>query len=152
MKTRAPWTYFIHTIDSDSVHCSIRRFCWKVVKLSSARLIVWDVTNLGCHQLRVKLSDSFWVVNLLEPTHSDQFGSKRNWKSRWHWCWWHLYVGDFMLVTDLRCWWRKHYVGDFFRYVDEFFNVLNRSLTSQTCDQHIWFPLGTSQHPSPTFM
>ena len=25
-------------------------------------------------------------------------------------------VGDFMMVSDLRCWWHNHYVGDFFRY------------------------------------
>ena len=43
-------------------------------------------------------------------------------------------VGDIvMLVTDLRCWWQNHYVGDFL-------NVLNRSTTSQTCRQHIWSP------------
>ena len=29
-------------------------------------------------------------------------------------------VGDFMTVTDLRCWWQNHYVGDFFRYVGDF--------------------------------
>ena len=23
-------------------------------------------------------------------------------------------VGDFMMVTDFRCWWQNHYVGDFF--------------------------------------
>ena len=45
-----------------------------------------------------------------------------------------------MLVTDLRCWWQNHYVGDFFRYVGDFLNVLNRSSTSQTCHQHIWSP------------
>ena len=45
MKTKEPWTYFIHTTDSDSVHCSFRKFYWEVVKLSSARLIVWDITK-----------------------------------------------------------------------------------------------------------
>jgi len=30
--------------------------------------------------------------------------------------------------------------GDFFRYVGDFINVLNRSPTSQTCHQHIWSP------------
>ena len=39
---------------------------------------------------------------------------------RWQWCWWHRYVGDFMMVTELRCWWQNHYVGDFFCYVDNF--------------------------------
>ena len=34
-----------------------------------------------------------------------------------------------MMVTDLRCWWQNHYVGDFFRYVCDFLNVLNRSPT-----------------------
>ena len=40
------------------------------------------------------------------------------------------YVGDFMMVTDLRCWWQNHYVGDFVRYVGDFLYVLNRSPTS----------------------
>ena len=31
----------------------------------------------------------------------------------------------FLMVTDLRYWWQKHYVGNF-------------SPTSQTCHQHIW--------------
>ena len=45
---------------------------------------------------------------------------------RWQWCWWHCYVGDFMVVTVLRCWWQNHklwfinYVGDFFRCVGDF--------------------------------
>ena len=46
-------------------------------------------------------------------------------------------VGDFMMVTDFKCWWQNHYVGDFFRYVGDFLNVLNRSPTSSTCHQHI---------------
>jgi len=35
-------------------------------------------------------------------------------------------VGDFMMVTDFRCWWQNHYVVKFFRYVGDFLNVLNR--------------------------
>ena len=23
-------------------------------------------------------------------------------------------VGDFMMVTDFRCWWQNHHIGDFF--------------------------------------
>ena len=49
-------------------------------------------------------------------------------------------VGDFMMVTDLRCWWRNHFVGDFFRYVGDFFNISNRSPISQICHQDIWSP------------
>ena len=44
------------------------------------------------------------------------------------------------MVTDLRCWRLNHSVGDFFRYVGDFFNVFNRSPTSQTCHQHILSP------------
>ena len=29
------------------------------------------------------------------------------------WSWWQRYVGDFIMMTDLRCWWQNHYVGDF---------------------------------------
>ena len=52
-------------------------------------------------------------------------------------------VGDiimlvtFMMVTDYRCWWQNHYTRDFFHYVGDFLNVLNRSPSSQTCHQHI---------------
>ena len=51
-----------------------------------------------------------------------------------------------MIVTDLRCWWQNHYVGDFFRCwwfsqcIKSVTNILNRSPTSQTCHQHIWSP------------
>ena len=45
-----------------------------------------------------------------------------------------------MMMTDFRCRWQNHYGGDFFRYVGNFLNVLNRSPTSQTCHQHIWSP------------
>ena len=34
-------------------------------------------------------------------------------------------VGDFMIVIDLRCWWRNHHVVDFFRYVSDFLTILN---------------------------
>ena len=39
-------------------------------------------------------------------------------------------VSDFMMVTDSRCWWQNHYVGDFFRYVSDSSSLLNRSPTS----------------------
>jgi len=58
----------------------------------------------------------------------------------WQWRWWQQYVGDFMTVTDLRCWWQNHYVGDFFRYLSDCFNVFNRSPISWTCHQHILSP------------
>ena len=50
---------------------------------------------------------------------------------RWQWCWWHRYIGDFMMVTDFRCWWQNHYVGDFS-------NVLNRSPTCWIGHQLRW--------------
>ena len=72
----------------------------------------------------------------------------------WQWCWWHRYVGDFMMVTDFRCWWQNHYVGDFFRYVGDFLNLLNRSPTSCIGHQHLKLVTNTFglQHPSPTSM
>ena len=33
-----------------------------------------------------------------------------------------LYVCDFIIVTNPRCWLQNHYVGDFFCYVGVFFN------------------------------
>ena len=42
-----------------------------------------------------------------------------------------------MMVTDLRCWRQNLYVGDFFRYVGNFINGLNRSPTSRFGHQHL---------------
>ena len=42
--------------------------------------------------------------------------------------------GGLMSVTEILA--RNHDVGDFFRYVSDFLNVLNRSPISQTCHQH----------------
>ena len=69
----------------------------------------------------------------------------------WQWCWWHRYVGDFMMVTDFICWWQNHYVGDFFRYVGDFLNDVNRSLTSNAFLKLVTNIFGL-QHPSPTSM
>ena len=76
------------------------------------------------------------------------------WVTGWQWCWWHRYVCDFMMVTDLRCWWQNHYVGDFFRYVGDFLNVLNRSPLSWIGHKHLKLVTNTFglQHPSPTSM
>ena len=46
-------------------------------------------------------------------------------------------VGDFMMVTDLRCWCQNHYVGEFFRYVGYFLSVLNQSPTSWIGHPHL---------------
>ena len=71
----------------------------------------------------------------------------------WQWCWWHRYVGGFMMVTGFRCWWQNHYVGDFFRYVGDFTNV-NRSPTFWIGHQHLKLVTNTFglQHPSSTSM
>ena len=71
-----------------------------------------------------------WTVRTRRTPRTEQV---ERWKSehrRWQLCWWHRYVGDFMKVTDFRCWWQNHDVCDFFRYVGDFLNVLNRSPTS----------------------
>ena len=57
----------------------------------------------------------------------------------WQWCWWHRYVSDFMIVTDLRCLCQNHFLA-LFGYVRDFINVFNRSPTSQICHQHSWCP------------
>ena len=68
--------------------------------------------------------------------------------------WWHCYVGDFMMLTNFSCWWQNHYVGDIFRYVGDFHNILNRSPTSWVGHQHLRLVTNTFglQHPSPTTM
>ena len=69
----------------------------------------------------------------------------------WQWCWWYRYVGDFMMVTDLRCWWQNHYVGDFFHYVGDFLNVLNRSSTSWIGHQHLKLVTNTFDLQNPVW-
>ena len=60
----------------------------------------------------------------------------------------------FEMVTDLRCWWQNHYVGDFFRYVGQFLNVLNRSSISWIGHQHLKLFVNTFglKYPSPKSM
>ena len=57
-----------------------------------------------------------------------------------------------MIVTDLGCWWRIHYVSDFFRYVGDFLNVFNRS--PKSCHQYLKLVTSTFglHHLSPTSM
>ena len=52
-------------------------------------------------------------------------------------------VGDFMMVTDFRCWWQNHYVGDLFRYFGGFLTLLNRSPTSGIGHQQLKFVTNT---------
>ena len=86
-----------------------------------------------CH---VTADDSFWSLTRWAMHAVSMLIHLRLFKW-WQWCWWHRYVGDFMMVTDLRCRWQNHYVGDFFRYVGDFPNILNWSPTSWIGHQHI---------------
>ena len=56
-------------------------------------------------------------------------------------CWW-LYDGDWfqMLVAESLCWRFFSSCWWFSQCVKSVTNILNRSLTSQTCHQHIWSP------------
>ena len=62
-------------------------------KISNFSLFIRVVQSQGIQKSKLSNSD-FWPI-------------------RWQWCWWQRDVGDFMIVQDLRCWWHKHYVGDF---------------------------------------
>ena len=56
-------------------------------------------------------------------------------------CWW-LYDGDWfeMLVAESLCWRFESLFWWFSHCIWSVTNILNRSLTSQTCHQHIWSP------------
>ena len=56
-------------------------------------------------------------------------------------CWW-LYDGDRfeMLVAESLCWRLFSLCWWFSRFIKWVTNILNRSPTSQTCNQHIWSP------------
>ena len=53
---------------------------------------------------------------------------------RSQWC--QCYVGDFMMVTDLRCWWQNHYIDDYI------LSPTAKLVTNTFC----------LKHPSPTSM
>ena len=94
----------------------------KIVEKSSCgdnNTITMLVTDVGdemhwcfCHQHRK-------TVTIINSTtwRCQQHQCSQQQRFRWQWCWWHRYVVDFMMVTDLRCWCQNYYVYDFFRYV-----------------------------------
>ena len=55
-------------------------------------------------------------LDLGEQKYVEHFGcsSKIDEVTRWLWCWWHRYVGDLLMVTDLRCWGRIIMLVTFF--------------------------------------
>ena len=64
-----------------------------------------------------------------------------------HWCWLQNNVGNFMIVTVIRCWWRDQYLLSvifpywrLFPYEQLVINTFNWSKTSQRCQQHKSFP------------
>jgi len=152
----------------NSIRSSLLNFCW-IARLSfsvvfSSILRYSQVTVIGTNREQLRYVFQSWlyarsiaifIVSLYKSLfkHTGQGiyeleNSSRTWTNFewWQWCWWHRYVGDFMMVTDLR-WWQNHYVDDFFslcwwfsQCIKSVTNILNRSPTSQTCRQHIWSP------------
>ena len=65
-------------------------------------------------------------------------------------------VGDIVMLVTLWWWpiWQNHYVSDFFRYVGDFSNILNRSSTSSIGHQYLKLVTITFglQHPTSTSM
>ena len=70
------------------------------------RIILFKGSFLSskCIRLEKNMSAKIWKNSLVTS----------NTSGRWQWCWWQRYVGDFMMMTDLRRWWQNHNVGDFF--------------------------------------
>ena len=115
--------------------------------------------SIYCYNAHIIITLIWWIrtVNnkiLLKIFHHDlsvksDRSQLRKWG--WQWCWWHRYVGDFMMVTDLRCWWQNHYVGDFsviwwfFQCIKSVTYILNLSPTHLVSNIHL-------QNPSPTSM
>ena len=94
----------------------------------------------------------FFTIALVHKTCSSKIiknnllQSKEKTLIRLQWCWRHRYVGDFMKVTDFRCWWQNHCVDDFFRFVVIF---LMYYIGQQQHLKLVTNPFGL-QHPSPT--
>ena len=124
------------------------------------------------------IENTIWIYNFEWITSKFQINLCKSGRRNWKWralstsacAFWPFWLLDFlsgltqlvtvMLVTSL-CWWiydgdwfQNHYVGDFFRYVGDFLNVLNRSSTSWIGHQHLKIVTNTfgRQHPSPTSM
>ena len=84
---------------------------WLIVSIFSITIYWFQLGKVS----KILWSIDAFVIWLLETT-----------ESRLQWCWRQHYVDDFMLATDLRCWWQKHYVGEIALY--------------HTCHQHILSP------------
>ena len=118
------------------IRSSLLHFCW-IARLSfsvvfSSILRYSQVTVIGTNREQLRYFFQSWlyarsiavfIVSLYKSLfkHTGQGiyeleNSSRTWTNFewWQWCWWHRYLGDFMMVTDLRCWWQNHYVDDFF--------------------------------------
>ena len=121
------------------IRCKKQNMSTVFVVFSSNHTIRWTLQ---------RFNDIFRQISLIFDSYKVSFLSL----NRWQWCWWHRYVGDFMMVTDLRCWWQNHYVGDFFRYVGDFLSVWK--FHNEIGHQHLKLVTNTfgHQHPSPTSM
>ena len=71
-----------------------------------------------------------WSHSPAEFQDLDTFSSYHMSHMRYEFC-----ISDLNKQIDFSCWWLNRNVGDFLM-----FSVLNQSLTSQSCNQHISYP------------
>ena len=153
------WLYdgdWFEMVVTESLCWRLFSLCWWISQYikSVNNILNWSPTSQTWHQhiwspisvTNIDVTEfcrqHHWSKNFTlsrYPTYILNLGrSYKKWEQdkRWHRCWWRMLetkcVGHKlkMLMTDLRCWWQNHYVGDFFRYVGDFFTVFNRSPTS----------------------
>ena len=79
-----------------------------LILVKNKKLVVWLDIKLDTIRLRNHFVAEFifFAPFLKMSQHSSP-----TLNSRWQWCWWHHYVGDFMMVTVFRCWSQNYYVG-----------------------------------------
>ena len=121
--------------------CFLEHVIWQILKAFRAKLLPNMSTGKNTYFKRTRI-----LLILVGPVLTERYSTIPYSESD---------VDDwFMLVIDSGCWWQNHYMGDFFRYVDDFLNVLNQSSTSWIGHQHLKLVTNTFglQDPSPTPM
>ena len=116
-------------------------------------------SNLLCASRTVLGSQTVWVRPIV-----DRLTLIEKWSKAYKNVNWELFYRTLTTIDrrvtrvnwklSARCWRENHYVGDCFRYVGDFLNVLNQSPRSWIGHRHLKLVTNTFglQHPSPTSM
>ena len=80
--------------------------------LLSSRILLEKMVSMKMKRYLLALCNWFFVKDRVYKLQYNMQFRRVIKTTRRQWCWWQRYVGVFMQVTDLRCWWQNHYSGD----------------------------------------